>query len=329
MPYKASAPGSLMLFGEHAVLQGEWALVAAIDARAVVTITPTDNQELSITSALLGDYRVSILDLAIKPPFQFVIASVRQFAPLLNSGLHIEIGSTVTTNTGLGSSSAVTIATLHALAQWLHPDIIPTELLELGLKVVTEVQTIGSGADLSAAIMGGVVAYRMLTREMQPISHAPLIQPIYVGYKTKTADVVKYVQARARNYPSVYQHLYPAIGQCAQQAIVACQHQNWQALGELANMQQGLMEALGVNDANLSALLWQVRALKGVVGAKISGSGLGDCIIAFLDPSRQRFVLLQGERGESQENLCAQLTLPAGMRLIPTQLTNDGVRKES
>ena len=45
------------------------------------------------------------------------------------------------------------------------------------------------------------------------------------------------------------------------------------------NIHQGLMQALGVSDQKLNNLLNQLGQYPGIMGAKISGAGLGDCIV--------------------------------------------------
>ena len=60
MQLKASAPGSLMLMGEHAVLHGKKALVCAIDQRISVSLTPREDARISIVSAL-GEYSAIFL----------------------------------------------------------------------------------------------------------------------------------------------------------------------------------------------------------------------------------------------------------------------------
>ncbi|MGB0732694.1 MAG: GHMP kinase, partial [Pontibacterium sp.] len=38
--------------------------------------------------------------------------------------------------------------------------------------------------------------------------------------------------------------------------------------------------SLGVCDKTIAEIIWLMRECKGVQGAKISGSGLGDCVVA-------------------------------------------------
>ena len=57
--YKFSAPGSIMLMGEHAVLRNQLAIVGAVDKRMTVTLTPHENNRIEIYSSL-GNYHTTL-----------------------------------------------------------------------------------------------------------------------------------------------------------------------------------------------------------------------------------------------------------------------------
>ena len=69
------------------------------------------------------------------------------------------------------------------------------------------------------------------------------------------------------------------IGECALRGAHHVRQKDWQKLGEVFNIQQGLMEALNVSNAQLQTLINDLRSDKSILGAKISGSGLGDCVV--------------------------------------------------
>ena len=96
----------------------------------------------------------------------------------------------------------------------------------------------------------------------------------------KTPDVLALVERKAARQPELYSGLYRLMGQTCQAAEQAVRDQNWIELGELMNLYQGLMDALGVCDATLTEMIYRLRAEPGVQGVKISGSGLGDCVLA-------------------------------------------------
>ncbi|MGB2129995.1 MAG: mevalonate kinase family protein, partial [Marinobacterium sp.] len=117
-------------------------------------------------------------------------------------------------------------------------------------------------------------------REIRPLAGLPSISLYYSGYKMKTPDVLALVEQKATRQPELYAGLYRLMGQACRAAEQAVREQNWTELGVLMNLYQGLMDALGVCDATLADMIYRLRAEPGVQGAKISGSGLGDCVLA-------------------------------------------------
>ena len=61
----------------------------------------------------------------------------------------------------------------------------------------------------------------------------------------------------------------------------------WAALGDLLNRNQGYMEEMGLSNEALDAIVRALRAAPGILGAKISGSGLGDCAIGLGEASME------------------------------------------
>jgi len=89
---------------------------------------------------------------------------------------------------------------------------------------------------------------------------------------------------------------------------------NWPRVGELMNINQGLLEALGVNTRELSSLIHACREA-GAFGAKLSGAGGGDCMIALIDNQ------IKVKVGEAITD--------AGGRVLRVKLGAEGVRDES
>src|SRR5438093_2525533 len=135
----ASAPGKLILFGEHAVVFGEPALSTAINLRAEVFVRP--HREWLADGASLDE-----------PRFWYVKKAVEESK--VPGPLWIEIRSMVPSGAGLGSSAAVTVATLgslHSLAGRIDPPTIAREAFD----VEHEVQGRASPIDTSTAAAGG------------------------------------------------------------------------------------------------------------------------------------------------------------------------------
>jgi mevalonate kinase len=145
--------------------------------------------------------------------------------------------------------------------------------------IIRQVQGLGSGADAAACVLGGMVAYQAAPFHAEKLPAACSLTTVYAGYKTPTVMAINHVAEVFAAQPSIFQKICQAIDECAVQGIVAARNSDWPALGKIMNMQQGLMESLDVNTPELADSISQLRAQPTIFGAKISGSGLGDCVV--------------------------------------------------
>jgi mevalonate kinase len=268
-----SAPGSLMLMGEHAVLHGFGALSMAVDKRIRVFLEPLAGNVVSIRSAL-GEYQGTLDTLVVENPFEFILSSILEHRAKIKSGFELRVESEFSAEVGLGSSAAVTLATLGALAKAFDFEI---DLFEAGRHIVRKVQGgIGSGADLAASLLGGVVDFRTF----QKIEVVAPIVVVYSGSKKPTTEVVAWVEEKRKKYPELYQAIFKAMDACGTQARLYLSTHNWHGLGNMMNVAQGLMSAMGLANAPIQRVLEALKQEPHIYGAKISGSGLGDCVIA-------------------------------------------------
>ena len=292
MTLKVRVPGSLMLMGEHAVLHDHLAIAMAAANYVEISLEPRVDQRIRIDSAL-AQYTSELGQLNEEPKLSFVLAAIRQQQPQLNSGFDLSIRSEFSHTVGLGSSAAVTAGVVALLAKYCGEELEPEALFERALAVVHQVQGgRGSGTDLVASIFGGLVAYRVEPREIRRLPGLPPVDLYYVGYKMKTPEVIARVEAFANRAPELYQQIYRLMGQTSEAAEAAINTADWSLLGQLMNSYAGLMDALGVCDSNLAQLQFKLRESAQVLGAKISGSGLGDSVIALgqAEPSEIGFV---------------------------------------
>src|SRR5881396_3164894 len=135
----ASAPGKLILFGEHAVVFGEPALATAINLRAEVFTRP--HAEWRADGGSLDE-----------PRYRYVRGAVQKAKA--QGPLWLEVRSMVPSGAGLGSSAAVTVATLGALHGMVGA-IDPATIAREAFEVEHEVQGRASPIDTSTASAGG------------------------------------------------------------------------------------------------------------------------------------------------------------------------------
>ncbi len=277
---RAMAPGTVMLLGEHAVLRGKQAIVAAVDQYISVTLQPRDDRQIVVTSGL-GNAATSVEKCCLPPSLCFVQASLKQHQTALPSGMELTITSDFSPTVGLGSSAAVTVAVLGAVRTWLNLSVATHDLLDEAVAVIRCVQGLGSGADAAASVVGGTLLFQshptptVLERFDQTL---PIV--LYPsGTKIPTARVVEHVEQLRQKHPCIIDAIDSAIHQTVIAAADAIKQADWPRLGQLFNINHGLMNALNVSNALLEEMIQTLRKEPTIHGAKISGSGLGDCVV--------------------------------------------------
>lgn len=246
---KTSAPGKLMLFGEHAAVYGYPCLVTAISERLTV-----------FAGEPCGDTR--FIDEAMaawgKPGTQLCATSIF-------SGKY-----------GFGSSAAVTVAAL----KYLRPEATNQEIFETSYKIVLKIQGTGSGFDVAAAIYGGTLYYikGKLTEPLK-VKNMPLIVG-YTGVKSNTVDLVQQVAQKGKAYERIFQAIAKLVEEAKQKMVEG----DWERVGKLMDFNQEYLRDLGVSSEKLETLISAAKSA-GAYGAKLSGAGGGDCMIALGPPS--------------------------------------------
>lgn len=274
-----------MIMGEHAVLHGKTAIVAAIDQTITVKLTPRKDDKITLNSQLFGEYQTQLPISTIEKPYNFVLAVIQLYQNHFKSGLDLLIESDIDPQLGLGTSAAVTVSTLQCLAQWTQQSLTKETCHQQAHTIIQQQQGQGSGADAAASCFGGILAYQMDPYQYIPLKYRPPMQLFYAGYKTPTADVIQFVRQRQQQFPQIYQTIYNTMDQCCQHAITAWQAQDWNTVAELMKIHQACQAALGTSDPHLNHMIDKLQSIDGILAAKISGSGLGDCVVALGEPT--------------------------------------------
>ena len=266
---QASAPATLMLLGEYAVLHGYPSVVIAFNRRITVTITPKISQGISISSTL-GNFDGTQAQLAKLPQWNYLSAAMAQFPKNLDRA-HIHIDSEFSHLLGLGSSSAITIATLAALQLWWYQKTIEAQnLFEMGLNCLKHLNKKGSGADMAGACFGGMISF--IDRKIQPLQYNGDFLVAYTGKKASTDQAISRIRYHAE--------YFKRIGQLSEQGIQAIIHHDRLLLGQCMREQHKILCQLGVNITQSDAIIQHCYKMELTDAIKISGAGFGDCLIA-------------------------------------------------
>ncbi len=275
----ASAPGKLILFGEHAVVFGEPALCTAINLRTEVYARP--NRDWLADGGSLDD-----------PKYRYVKAAVRRSGT--GGPLWIEIRSMIPTGAGLGSSAAVTVATLGSLAA-LEGRFDPPAIARAAFEVEHEVQGRASPIDTSTSTAGGGVLVQpepgpdllwTITKDRRrwSLHRCSLPELTFVvgntGISAATGPLVAGVKERVDRSPKAAS-MVREIGHLTMDGLAALQRGDLELAGRLMDRDHDLLNALGVGHPFLDKLVAAAR--KHSYGAKLTGAGGGGSMVALTD----------------------------------------------
>lgn len=274
-----SAPGSLMILGEHAVLHGRHALVCAVNRRVTVRAAARAGGRIQVRSAL-GDAECPAREVNGIEGMPFVREALRIAGDGLVSGAEFRIESEIKPTLGLGSSAAVTVAMLAAARTLAGANPSADAIAREAREVIRRVQGRGSGADAAASAFGGLVRYRAEPWSARRVADELPILAVYSGAKRPTAEVIALVEDRRARDPALFERVYDRMDAASLAGADAARAGDLAALGSAMNEGQSLMEAIGVVNEPLAVIVTALRASRGVYGAKVSGSGLGDCAVA-------------------------------------------------
>jgi mevalonate kinase len=293
-----SAPGKVILFGEHAVVYDEPSLAGAIDRRVYIQVERRVDRQIKIFSDDLSPKEISFsLD---KPcfmekndafaEFRYVKKAVELTFEHLkkDSGLELKIDSEIPPASGLGSSASVSVATILAVSTILDIELKKEEIARLGHRVELEVQGAASPTDALTTTFGGILYIQPRKQKHEPINVSLPLVVGYTGVERSTKILVENVRLLKERYPMIIDPIIRDIGRIVREAKTRLEN-NDKDIGELMNINHGLLEALGISTEKLSELVYTARTA-GAAGAKLTGAGGGGCMIAYTPENAEKVI---------------------------------------
>lgn len=285
----SSAPGKLILFGEHASSRGKPAIVFAVNSRLTVILKKHNypNKDILLTSrdfnVQKADYpssRLNIVSKVISTFFEETHLNPEQFQIIIKSRIR----------PGFGSSAAVIASVLGALNSYYETNFSKRELLRLGIKANYAIKGYGSGLDIAASIYGGLIKYQIdLEPEYLPFENLELIVG-NTGKKAPSGPIVKSVKELEKTNPEKTQEIFNTIEQITNDAEQAIKQNDLKEIGQLMNKNQELLRKLSVSSDIIEEMI-QTALEAGAIGGKISGAGIGDNILVLVPSDKREQVI--------------------------------------
>lgn len=282
-----SAPGKLMLLGEHAVVYGHPCIATAVNQRMKVTATSLEEPvfELEAGDVDVQRYKKPLTEVGtgdIPRGAKFVEIALLNFLHnhQIKGGVRVETSSEFSSQFGFGSSSASTVCAIKAFLELFGAKLSQKEIFDLCYKTVLDIQGKGSGFDVATAIYGGTVYFVTGGKVIEPlaIKELPLIVG-HTGIKADTVTLIKQVAEKKEKNHQKVERIFQAIAKLVEEAKIRMLEGDWERVGKLMDFNQEYLRDLGVSSEKLEALISAAKKA-GAWGAKLSGAGGGDCMIA-------------------------------------------------
>ncbi len=272
-----TAAGKVILLGEHAVVYGKHALAVPIPGAVTATVREAASLTLDVPDwGLTRD---------IARGGGGVEAAVYCILDNLGIGrgeFAIRVRSALPRGMGLGSSAAFAVAIVRAFDKLLGLSLGDDRVNEIAFDCEKLAHGTPSGVDNTLATFARPMLYRKReTIEVEPIELAgapPIV--IACGHQPGvTHEQVAGVRARFEARPDAFGAIFDQVDALSVAGAEALAAGDYTALGQLMNICQGLLNALGVSTPELERMV-DIARRAGAEGAKLTGAGGGGSIVA-------------------------------------------------
>jgi hydroxymethylglutaryl-CoA reductase len=291
------APGKIILFGEHAVVYGLPAIAATLDRGVRIAVTARPDRD----GPVLRGHGMGLTTLARPDPqgegpesLRAALARLVELCGERVRGLTFSVDGAIPAGSGLGSSAALAVAMLRGVRRFFdEPALAPDELVEQAFALERVFHGTPSGVDHTVIARGGAIYFTRHGALDASATGTSTVEDLIVprrmrfvvglaGPHAGTAHAVASLRDRARRHPALYERLFDDIGMLAKEGRRLLLDGSYAAVGELMDLNQGYLNALGVSTPGIEALCAIARE-RGALGAKLTGAGGGGAVIALVD----------------------------------------------
>ena len=303
----STAPGKIILFGEHAVVYGRPALaVPVMQVRATAKVWPSELHGIWIDAPDIR-LKAELKELPTDHPLASIILSLFSTLGVFPfPNLNVRISSTIPVASGLGSGAAVSIALIRALTSQLGEQASDEQVNELAFEMEKLYHGTPSGIDNTVITYAKPVYFV----RNKPIEMLKPREPFTIiigdtGIPAPTKESVAALHKLWEKNRTLWEEVFTLVGQIATEARHAIEYGKLKELGNLMNRNHELLRHMEVSSPELERLVGAARNA-GALGAKLSGGGRGGNMIALAGPS------------ESSQNAIRECLLQAGARRVIT-----------
>ena len=302
MKGRFTAPGKIILFGEHAVVYGKPAIAIPVAGMRATAWSEPGEEGITINAMdIKKKYKLGSSDNQFSVLAQSILAISDENEP----NLTINLTSKLPQGSGMGSSAATSTAVCRALSGHLGVNLAENEISELVFEAEKIVHGTPSGIDNT------VVAYEMpvyFVKGKKPRTFDPgnIFRLVIgdTGIEASTKETVANVRRAWEKEPGLMEGYFDEIEKVTRNGKMAVENGDRELVGELMDENHKLLNAIGVGHKIIEELI-DIAHEEGALGAKLTGGGGGGNIVALAEDKK------------SQKKICDAMT-EAGYRAYQT-----------
>ena len=283
MEGRFTAPGKIILFGEHAVVYGKPAIAIPVAGMRATAWSEPGEKGITINAMdIKKKYKLGSSDNQFSVLAQSILAISDENEP----NLTINLTSKLPQGSGMGSSAATSTAVCRALAGHLGVNLAENEISELVFEAEKIVHGTPSGIDNT------VVAYEMpvyFVKGEKPETFEPGKKFFLVigdtGIEASTKETVSNVRNNWKKEPGLMDGYFDEIERITKQGKIAIENGNEKMVGEMMNENHELLNSIGVGHNELEKLI-DIAKDAGALGAKLTGGGGGGNMVALAEDKK-------------------------------------------
>jgi mevalonate kinase len=280
----SSAPGKIILFGEHAVVFGQPALAVPVtQVHATATVSENSRGGIMVEAPNIN-LSAKLSNLAADHPLAAVINNVFSTLNIPNPpACTIYLQSTIPVASGLGSGAAVSIAIIRALSAFLDQPMPDEQVNKLAFESEKLYHGTPSGIDNTVVTYAKPVYF--IRRKVIKTFHVGAPFSIMIGgtgISAPTKEAVSSVRKLWQSDKSRWEKVFTSVGEIVWNARQAIERGDTGELGRLMDANHALLQEMTVSCLELDRLVEAARK-SGALGAKLSGGGRGGNMIALVE----------------------------------------------
>lgn len=282
----AEAPGKIIISGEHFVVHGSNALAAAIDKTVKVY------SETSDKNSILSRVDNQVFNIRIKPinPVSVVRNKILEY---LNrkERIKITIESNIPRGSGLGSSSAISVATAASIASLFGEKLDKKTLYNIAFEGEKIIHGNPSGIDVAASVYGGLILFNKNTvpTNIDLLNKLQIIVSIS-GKTRQTSRMINHFTSTSNKLPYHFQSLVHSSSVLTHEAVNCLITQDLEKLGAIINFYNSILSSFGLG-TEITDRMIETCLEHGAYGAKITGAGGGGSIIAIAPLTKIKIII--------------------------------------